>query len=114
MSGARPALWAQPHSQHCITNGLQGIATMDCLIIYSRDGEKRFQTLTTRFIPNMKAVEFTVLNAELSAGHQEGLDATGSVRQLIQQLGIEIIDVLPVRKSCVKQGAGMTAPPEQR
>lgn len=88
---------------------------MDCLIIYSRDGEKRFQTLTTRFIPNMKAVEFTVLNAELSADHHmQGLDATGSVRQLIQQLGIEIIDVLPVRKSPAKPGAGMTASPEQR
>ncbi|UCJ14655.1 hypothetical protein K5Q02_12200 [Pseudomonas sp. MM211] len=73
---------------------------MDCLIIYSRDGERRFQTLTTRFIPNMKAVEFTVLNAELPAGHYpQGLEASGSVRELIQQLGIEIIDVLPVRKS---------------
>lgn len=74
---------------------------MDCLIIYSRNGERRFQTLTTRFIPNMKAVEFTILNAELLADqHSQGIaHAAGSVRQLIQQLGIEIIDVLPVRKS---------------
>ncbi|MCW2291574.1 hypothetical protein M2262_001624 [Pseudomonas sp. BIGb0408] len=74
---------------------------MDCLIIYSRDGERRFQTLTTRFIPNMKAVEFTVLSAELPAGHlsQGANQASGSVRELIRQLGIEIIDVLPVRKS---------------
>ena len=80
---------------------------MECLIIYSRDGERRFQTLSTRFIPNMKAVEFTILNAELPSSRQEsGLDASGSVRQLIQQLGIEILDVMPVRK---------TAPPcEQR
>lgn len=74
---------------------------MDCLIIYSRDGERRFQTLTTRVIPNIKAVEFTVLNAELAAGHcGQNVDHTsGSVRQLIEQLGIQIIDVLPVRKS---------------
>lgn len=80
---------------------------MDCLIIYSRDGERRFQTLTTRFIPNMKAVEFTVLNAELPASRQAAsLETGGSVRQLIQQLGIEILDVLPVRRR--------VAPCEQR
>lgn len=73
---------------------------MDCLIIYSRDGEQRVQTLTTRFIPNMKAVEFTILNAELPTGHPPlGLAANGSVRQMIQQLGIEILDVLPVRNA---------------
>ncbi len=83
------------------TNGFQGIVTMDCLIIYSRHGERRFQTLTTRLIPNMKAVEFTVLSAELPAdpGSQGAGLIGGSVRQLIQQLGIEIIDVLPVRRS---------------
>ena len=43
---------------------------------------------------------FTILNAELPAGHSPlGLAANGSVRQMIQQLGIEILDVLPVRNA---------------
>ncbi|TBU93970.1 hypothetical protein [Phytopseudomonas dryadis] len=73
---------------------------MDCLIIYSRNGERRFQTITTKFIPNMKAVEFTVLNAELPADRTPGAsDTPTSVKQLMNQLGIEILDVFPVRRT---------------
>ena len=70
--------------------------TMDCLIIYSRNGTQRFQTISTRFIPNMKAVEFTVLSAELSH-HDAALDASLSVRERLAQLGIEILDVTPLQ-----------------
>ncbi|MBU1329238.1 MAG: hypothetical protein KJ884_15545 [Gammaproteobacteria bacterium] len=71
---------------------------MDCLIIYSRAGERRVRPLRTKRLPNLKAVEFAVISAELPEGLPDfSQNDAPTLGQLLAQLDIQIIDVQPVQ-----------------
>jgi|LNFM01.1.fsa_nt_gb hypothetical protein len=70
---------------------------MDCLIIYSRAGERRVHALRTKRLPNLKAVEFAVITAELPDGLPDfSQDDALTLRDLLAQMDIQILDVQPV------------------
>ncbi|MBB2496028.1 hypothetical protein [Aquipseudomonas ullengensis] len=69
---------------------------MICLITYSRNGDVRTQQMKASGLPAMPAIHFTVVAAEMGQDGQS-LDSSGiSLVEHMAQLGITILDVVPV------------------
>lgn len=77
---------------------------MDSKIYYTRYGNPRTAYITTRRVPNMLAVKFAVIAQEIEEGDSlPSMEGHHFLDALLKRMGLEIVDVLSVRKSPQKK-----------